>query len=49
MFEGLSYFLFADKMPELLAMLARQEPRSLRMMGFSAMLIGFMLIWIFKS
>ncbi|THB67644.1 MAG: DUF2065 domain-containing protein [Desulfovibrio sp.] len=43
-FEGLPYFLFAERMPSLLKMLAEQRPGSLRLLGLLAIFLGLGLL-----
>lgn len=45
-FEGIPYFIFAERMPKLLRSLAEQHPRVLRTLGLSVILLGLALIWI---
>ncbi|MBU1248619.1 MAG: DUF2065 domain-containing protein [Proteobacteria bacterium] len=47
--EGVPYFLFAEKMPRFLALLAGQGSKPLRFMGLIAMLAGSLLIWLASS
>jgi uncharacterized protein YjeT (DUF2065 family) len=47
--EGAVYFLFAERMPRMLAMLAEQGPGALRGMGFFAMLLGLLLLYLVRS
>ncbi|GFK92387.1 hypothetical protein NNJEOMEG_00212 [Fundidesulfovibrio magnetotacticus] len=44
-FEGMPYFLFAEKMPGVLRQLSAMKPRSLRFMGMTAMAVGLFLVW----
>ncbi len=44
--EGVPYFLFAEKMPRFLVLLASQGPQPLRIVGLMAMLLGATLIWL---
>lgn len=45
-FEGIPYFIFAERMPKILRSMAEQHPRTLRVMGLSAILLGLMVIWL---
>jgi len=47
--EGLPYFLAAEKMPEVLRILAERQPRELRTLGLSAMLAGLVLLFVLRS
>jgi hypothetical protein len=47
--EGCPYFLWAEKMPKYLRMMAEQSPGSLRMVGLLAMLIGLGLLFLARS
>ncbi|MEF2145783.1 MAG: DUF2065 domain-containing protein [Desulfovibrionaceae bacterium] len=47
--EGAAYFLFAERMPSMLALLAQQGPRLLRGMGLAAMLLGLALLYWGRS
>ncbi|MGE4554142.1 MAG: DUF2065 domain-containing protein [Desulfovibrionaceae bacterium] len=44
--EGAAYFLFAERMPRLLALMAAQPPRSLRLMGLAAVVLGLVVIFL---
>ncbi len=44
--EGLPYFLFAERMPSVLRLLAEREPASLRRMGALVILLGLVLVYI---
>lgn len=46
--EGMPYFLLAEKMPGVLRQLASMKPRSLRLMGATAMAVGLALVWLMK-
>ncbi|EPR44733.1 Protein of unknown function DUF2065 [Desulfovibrio sp. X2] len=48
-FEGLPYFLWAEKMPRVLLQLATRPPMMLRMLGMTAMLGGLLLIYLVRS
>lgn len=47
--EGLPYFLWAEKMPSILAVLSRQSPSGLRRMGSLALLAGLVLVFLGRS
>ncbi len=49
MLEGLPYFLFAERMPELLRSLAEKPPGFLRFMGLGSMLLGLVIITLLRS
>ncbi|MFO8033441.1 MAG: DUF2065 domain-containing protein [Desulfohalobiaceae bacterium] len=44
--EGLPYFLFAERMPEVLRLLAEKGPSSLRRMAVLVILLGLLLIYL---
>jgi hypothetical protein len=44
-FEGLPYFLFAEKMPAVLRMLLEQPATALRKMGMAAIIAGLVLVY----
>ncbi|MGE4291241.1 MAG: DUF2065 domain-containing protein [Desulfovibrio sp.] len=46
--EGAAYFLFAEQMPRMLAMLAEQGTGVLRGMGLVAMLLGLLLLYLVR-
>ena len=48
-FEGLPYFLWAEKMPKILLTLATRAPSALRSLGLSAILLGILLIFFARS
>ncbi len=48
-FEGLPYFLFAEKMPLVLVTLAEQKPKFLRFIGLAAMILGLLVISLGRS
>lgn len=48
-FEGLPYFLLAERMPKVLLTLAAQGPRALRLLGLVAALAGIGLIAVARS
>lgn len=48
-FEGIPYFLTAERMPRMLLWLATRPPYTLRRLGLAAMLGGLLLIYIAQS
>ncbi|KUJ95346.1 MAG: Uncharacterized protein XD41_1655 [Desulfonauticus sp. 38_4375] len=48
-FEGLPYFLWAEKMPSYLSFLAKQPPQSLRKMGLISILIGLLIVYLTRG
>jgi len=44
--EGIPYFLFAEKMPQVLEQLLDKSPGVLRKLGVSALLSGLVLIYL---
>lgn len=44
--EGLPYFLFAERMPEVLRLLAEKEPSGLRKMAVLVIVLGLFLIYL---
>ncbi len=47
--ESLPYFLFAERMPNLLRVMAAKSPGSLRGMALLAILVGVGLIFLARS
>ncbi|WP_207264814.1 DUF2065 domain-containing protein [Desulfovibrio sp. Huiquan2017] len=47
--EGVLYFLFAERMPGLLARLAVQPPKFLRFVGLVAIILGLLIISFGRS
>lgn len=47
--EGLPYFLFAERMPRVLLLLAQQPARHLRILGLTAIILGVLLISLGRS
>lgn len=47
--EGLPYFLFAERMPRVLLLLARQSTRHLRILGLTAIILGVLMISLGRS
>jgi len=43
--EGIPYFVWAEKMPRILLMLAESESGGLRKMGLAAIIIGIVIIF----
>jgi hypothetical protein len=48
-FEGVPYFLFAERMPRLLTRLAIQPPKFLRFIGLAAIILGLLVISFGRS
>ncbi|NDV20439.1 DUF2065 family protein [Pseudodesulfovibrio sp. JC047] len=48
-FEGIPYFLFAEKMPLMLIRLAEQPPKFLRFIGLAAIILGLLIISFGRS
>ncbi len=48
-FEGLPYFLWAEKMPKYLIILASRKPSSLRNVGLCAIILGLLLVFFARS
>lgn len=47
--EGAPYFLFAEKMPAVLAQLAENGPGKLRVMGLLVMLLGLGIVFLVRG
>jgi hypothetical protein len=47
--EGLPYFLWAERMPKVLLMLAQRKPSSLRQLGLSAIILGVLFVFLARS
>lgn len=47
--EGLPYFIWAEKMPKVLLLMASRPAKVLRMLGLTAMLGGLLLVFIARS
>ncbi len=47
--EGLPYFLFPDKIKLYLKKLFEMDEKSLRIIGSSMIIIGFLLVFLFKD
>ena len=48
-FEGIPYFLCAERMPRFLVTMAEQPPRMLRFIGLIAMILGLLVISFGRS
>ena len=48
-FEGIPYFLFAERMPLFLLKMAQQPPKLLRFTGLAAMILGLLFISLGRS
>ncbi|MDQ7032168.1 MAG: DUF2065 domain-containing protein [Desulfonauticus sp.] len=48
-FEGIPYFLWAEKMPNILNLLASQPPANLRKMGFTSILLGLLILYLCRG
>ncbi|MDD3311341.1 DUF2065 domain-containing protein [Pseudodesulfovibrio sp.] len=48
-FEGVPYFLFAERMPLMLLKLAEQPPKFLRFIGLAAIILGLLVISLGRS
>jgi len=48
-FEGVPYFLFAERMPRMLLRLAAQPPKFLRFIGLAAIILGLLIISFGRS
>jgi uncharacterized protein YjeT (DUF2065 family) len=48
-FEGVPYFLFAERMPRILLRLATQPAKFLRFIGLAAMILGLLIISLGRS
>jgi uncharacterized protein YjeT (DUF2065 family) len=46
--EGMPYFLFAEKMPQVLRTLSEMPPRALRLIGACSMAVGLGLAWLMR-
>lgn len=47
--EGAMYFLFAERMPRILALLAERKPGSIRLMGLTAIMLGLLVIYLTRG
>ena len=48
-FEGVPYFLFAERMPHVLLRMATQPPKFLRFIGLSAIILGLLVVSFGRS
>ncbi|WP_419786806.1 DUF2065 domain-containing protein [Pseudodesulfovibrio sp.] len=48
-FEGIPYFLFAERMPLMLVKLAEQQPKFLRFIGLAAIILGLLVVSLGRS
>ena len=48
-FEGVPYFLFAERMPLMLLRMAEQPPKFLRFIGLAAIILGLLVISFGRS
>lgn len=48
-FEGIPYFLFAERMPLMLVKLAEQPPKFLRFIGLIAIILGLLVVAFGRS
>ncbi len=47
--EGLPYFIWAEKMPGFLEKMSKQPPSNLRRLGFTALILGVLVIYLGRS
>lgn len=47
--EGLPYFLAAEKMPEVLRALSERQPRELRALGVTAIVVGLAVVFLVRA
>ncbi|WP_045212793.1 DUF2065 domain-containing protein [Desulfonatronovibrio magnus] len=47
--EGLPYFIWAEKMPRFLEMMSKQPTANLRRLGFTAIILGILVIFFGRS
>ncbi len=47
--EGIPYFIWAEKMPKFLELMSRQPASSLRRLGFTAIILGLLVIYLGRS
>jgi len=47
--EGLPYFILAERMPAILLTLATRQPRALRILGLTSMILGVLLVALGRS
>ena len=48
-FEGLPYFLWSERMPEVLLRLAAMRPGSRRLLGLTSIVAGLVVIWLVRA
>ncbi|WP_147820013.1 DUF2065 domain-containing protein [Salidesulfovibrio onnuriiensis] len=48
-FEGIPYFLFAERMPKVLLTLAAQPKRHLRILGLTSIILGILVVSFARS
>lgn len=48
-FEGIPYFLFAEKMPKVLLTLANQPKKHLRILGLTSIILGILVVSFARS
>jgi uncharacterized protein YjeT (DUF2065 family) len=47
--EGLPYFILAERMPAVLLALASRQPRALRVLGLTSIILGVLLVALGRS
>ncbi|MCA1742447.1 MAG: DUF2065 domain-containing protein [Desulfonatronovibrio sp.] len=47
--EGIPYFIWAEKMPKFLETMSKQPPGNLRRLGFTAIILGMLVIFLGRS
>ncbi len=47
--EGIPYFIWAEKMPRFLEVMSKQPPSNLRRLGFAAITLGVLAIYLGQS
>lgn len=47
--EGLPYFILAERMPGILLALASRQPRALRVLGLTSIILGVLLVALGRS
>ncbi|WP_457570953.1 DUF2065 domain-containing protein [Desulfovulcanus sp.] len=47
--EGLPYFLWAEKMPQILIFLSQRPPSTLRRMGLTAIILGLVIVFVARK
>lgn len=48
-FEGIPYFIFAERMPKVLRTLSEQPTRHLRILGLTAVILGILVVSFARS